>query len=99
MAGPGLAPITELNTEVVGGAGVAEGLGVALHGSRVSYAELASGFSSTKLPPKPPFPDVPAYRWARGALNIARTKLIERLDSGAAEPRVHKEWLCSQKDH
>ncbi len=55
-------PITELKVEDAGGMGVGDGLGAALQGSRPSYTELESGFSSTKLPPKP-FADVePPYR-------------------------------------
>lgn len=64
-------PITAENIEVACGAGVAEGLGAALHGSSPSpYPEPANGFSSTKLPPKP-FAEEPPYLCAgRGALNI-----------------------------
>lgn len=48
--------------------GGGEGEGAALHGSRPSYVEAASGFSSTKLPPK--LEEIP-YAWVgRGALNI-----------------------------
>lgn len=50
-------PITELKVAAGGearGMGVGAGLGCALHGSRPSsYTELASGFSLTKLPPRP----------------------------------------------
>lgn len=53
--------MTELKTEGAVGIGGGDGLGAALHGSRPSYAEPASGFSSTKLPPNP-FAEVATYR-------------------------------------
>jgi hypothetical protein len=49
-------PITELKADAGGarGMGVGTGLGCALQGSSPSsYTELARGFSSTKLPPRP----------------------------------------------
>jgi hypothetical protein len=48
--------------------GGGEGVGAALHGSRPSYVDAASGFSSTKLPPK--LEEMPYACVGRGALNI-----------------------------
>lgn len=48
--------------------GGGEGVGAALHGSRPSYVDVASGFSSTKLPPK--LEEMPYACVGLGALNI-----------------------------
>jgi hypothetical protein len=67
--------------------GGGEGVGAALHGSRPSYVDAASGFSSTKLPPK--LEEMP-YAWVgRGALNI----VVE--DQGGEGPET--ESACAQQ--
>lgn len=67
--------------------GGGEGVGAALHGSRPSYVEAASGFSSTKLPPK--LEEIPYACVGRGALNIVVED--ERYDSARDRDRLGRD--------
>lgn len=62
------------------GTGGGEGVGAVLQGSRPSYVEAASGFSSTKLPLKPVVEDIPYACVGRGALNIVVDEYRRRID-------------------
>ena len=81
--------------------GGGDGDGAALHGSRPSYVEAASGFSSTKLPPK--LEEIPYACVGRGALNIVggqgqgRSEWEGRLKRGMVER--HAPTTRSSKTH
>jgi len=95
--------ITALNNDCpfglcAAGAGGGEGEGAALQGSNPSsYTELASGFSSTKLPPRPfKFADPDPYgRAGRGALNMSNFANQRGLEYGWASSRLSQFALGS----
>ena len=81
--------------------GGGDGDGAALHGSRPSYVEAASGFSSTKLLPK--LEEIPYACVGHGALNIVggqgqgSSELEGRLKRGMVE--WHAPTTHSSKTH
>jgi hypothetical protein len=77
------------------GTGGGDGDGAALQGSRPSYVvvDAASGFSSTKLPPKLTEEEVPYACVGRGALNImevGKSKLCQLVYRSGSEFRLEK---------
>jgi hypothetical protein len=91
-------PIALVKTEGTGGG---EGVGAALQGSRPSYVEAASGFSSTKLPPKLTEEEIPYACVGRGALNIIVEEDQRRIELSLPIPEhraaeANLKWLGAE---